>query len=92
MTNPPHQSTIPERKEKIRTIIIWDQEKTKTNPSRTSLLGETKTRGIKTPKGETTTNVKDGTTTMLGPPSLVPFAVSLVTILTISPKSLTLSG
>jgi hypothetical protein len=82
---------MPERKEKTRTIIILDQEEIRTNPSRTSLLWATKTRGIKTPKGETTTNTREGTTTILRPPSPVCFAVSLVTILTISPKSLTLN-
>jgi hypothetical protein len=49
---------MPERKEKIETIIILNQEETRTNPSRTNLLGATKTKGTRTPKGEITTNTK----------------------------------
>jgi predicted HTH transcriptional regulator len=86
----PISQTMPERKEKIITIIIPDQEETRTNPNRTSLSRETRTRGIKTPKGETTKN--RGRTKTFPPTSLVPFAVILVTILTISPKLLTLNG
>jgi hypothetical protein len=56
--------TIVERKEKIETIIIRDQEETRTNPSRTNLSGATKSKGIKKLKGETTTNVNEGTKIM----------------------------
>jgi hypothetical protein len=53
-----------ERKEKIETIIILDQEETRTNPSQTNLSGETKAKVTKTPKGEITTNTKGRTTTI----------------------------
>jgi hypothetical protein len=73
-----------EQKEETRTITT--QVKVGINPNKTNLLGATKTKGIRTPKGETTTSVKGEMTILLKPPSLVPFAVSSVIILIIAPK------
>jgi hypothetical protein len=73
-----------ERKGKIETKIISDQEETRTN-----LQGETITRGTRTLKGEITTNTKERTKKIFGQTSLVPFAVSMSIILTIAPKSQT---
>jgi hypothetical protein len=81
---------MPKRKEKTETIITQDQGET--TPNKTNLLGATRIRGTRTPKGEITTNAKGGTTTTSGQTSLVPFAVSMVIILTISPKSPTSNG
>jgi hypothetical protein len=83
---------MPKRKEKTETIIILDQEETRTNPSRTNLSGATRTRGTRTPKGEITTNAKGRTTTIFRQTSLVPFVVSMAIILTISPKLRTSNG
>jgi hypothetical protein len=83
---------MPKRKEKTETIIIQDQEGTKTTPNRTNLLKATRIRGTRTPKGEITTNTKGRTTTIFRQTSLVPFAVSMAIILTISLKLLTLNG
>jgi hypothetical protein len=83
---------MPERKGKTETIIISDQEETRTNPSRTNLQGATRTRGTRTLKGEITTNAKERTTTIFRQTSLVPFAVSMAIILTIAPKSQTSNG
>jgi hypothetical protein len=83
---------MPKRKEKTETIIILDQEETRTTPSRTNLLGATRIRGTRTPRGEITTNAKGRTPTIFGQTSLVPFVVSMVIILTISLKLLTSNG
>ena len=77
---------MPGRKEKIETIIILDQEEIITNPSRTNLPRVNNTRGTRTPKGEITTNTKGRKTTIFRQTSLVPFAVNMAIILTISPK------
>jgi hypothetical protein len=61
-------------------------------PNKTNLLGATRTKGIKTPKGDITTGVKGEIKILLEPPSLVPFAVSSVIILIIVPKLLILNG
>jgi hypothetical protein len=74
------------RKEKIKIIIILDQEEIRTNPFRTNLSGVTNTRGTRTPKGAITTNAKGITTTIFRQTSLVPFMVNMVIILTIAPK------
>jgi hypothetical protein len=72
---------MPKIKEKTETIITQDQGET--TPNITILLGETKIRGTRTPKGEIKTNAKGGkTTTTLGQTSLVLFAVSMLIILT----------
>ena len=81
---------MPKRKEKIRTITT--QVKAEITPNRTNLLGATKIKGIRNPRGVTTTGVKVKVTTTFEPTSLVPFAVSLVIILIISPKSLILNS
>jgi hypothetical protein len=81
---------MPKRKEKTETIIIQDQEGI--TPNRTNLSGETRIRGTRTPKGEITTNAKGRITTIFRQTSLVPFAVSMAIILTISLKLLTLNG
>jgi hypothetical protein len=75
-----------ERKGKSETIIISDQEETKTNPSRTNLHGATGTMETRTLKGEITTNSKERITTIFEQTSLVPFVVSISIILTISPN------
>jgi len=75
---------MPKRKEKIKTITT--QAKAEITPNRTSLLGATRT-----PKGETTTSVKGKVTITFEPTSPVPFVVSFVIILIISPKSLILN-
>jgi hypothetical protein len=49
-------------------------------------------QGNQNPRGEITIGVKGEITILLKPPSLVPFAVSSVIILIISPKSLILNG
>jgi hypothetical protein len=86
MENPwPISRIMPKRKEKTETIITQDQGET--TPNKTNLLGATRIRGTRTPKGEITTNAKGGTTTTTSRrTSLVPFVVSMVIILTISPK------
>jgi hypothetical protein len=61
-------------------------------PNRTNLLGENKTKGIRTPRGPITTDFKGKITTIFEPTSLVPFAVISVIILIIAPKSLILNG
>jgi hypothetical protein len=88
----PISQTILERKEKIKTILISDQEETRTNPNKTNLQGATRTKGTRTPKGEITTNAKGRTTIIFRQTSLVPFVVNMVIILTIAPKLLTLNG
>jgi hypothetical protein len=77
---------MPKRKEETRTITT--QVKARINPNKTNLLGATKIKGITTPRGEIITGVKGEITILLKPPSLVPFVVSSVIILIISPKSL----
>jgi hypothetical protein len=57
------------------------------NPHNTNPLGATKTKGIKTPRGEIIISAKGEITTMLKPTSLVLFVVSLAITLIISPKS-----
>jgi hypothetical protein len=76
-------------KEKNRTITT--QVKEGITPNRTNLLGATRTKRIRTPKGETTTKVKGKITIIFEPASLAPFAVSSVIILIIAPKSLILN-
>jgi hypothetical protein len=88
--NSAHQSNNAKKKEKTETIIKQDQGEI--NPNRTNLLGETRIRGTRTPKGEIKKITKGGTTITSGRTSLVPFAVSMVIILTIAPKSPTLNG
>jgi hypothetical protein len=83
---------MPRIKEKIKTIIISDQEEITTNPSRANLSGVTNTKGTRTPKGEITTNTKGRTTKIFGQTSLVPFVVNMGIILTIAPKYMTLNG
>jgi hypothetical protein len=79
---------MPRRKDKIGITIT--QDKAGINPHITNLLGATRTKGTKTPKGEIITNAKGKI--MLKPFSLVPFVVSLVITLTISPRSLISNG
>jgi len=81
---------MPKRKGKIGTITT--QVKERITPNRTNLLRETRIKGIRTPRGEITTDVKGEITILLKPPSLVPFAVILVIILIIASKSLILNG
>jgi hypothetical protein len=80
------------KKIKEKTETITTRVKAGITPNRTNLLGATKTKGIRTPKGETTTDIKGKITIIFKPTSLVPFAVSSVIILIISPKSLILNG
>jgi hypothetical protein len=62
-------------------------------PNKTNLLGETKTKVTRTPKGTITTNTKGGPTTKIFKRiSLLLFVVSMFIILTIAPKLLTSSG
>jgi hypothetical protein len=61
-------------------------------PSRTNLLGATRTKGTRTPRGAIIIGVKGEITIMLKPTSLVPFVVILVIILIIAPKSLISNG
>jgi hypothetical protein len=58
------------------------------NPNRSNLLGATRTKGIRTSRGEITIGVKGEITILLKPTSLVPFAMHSVIILIIAPKSL----
>jgi hypothetical protein len=81
---------MPKRKEETGTITT--QVKAGINPNRTNLLGATRTKGIRTPRGAITIGVKGEITILLKPTSLVPFAVSSVIILIIAPKSLILNG
>jgi hypothetical protein len=91
MENPPISRIMPKRKEKNETIITQDQGEI--TPNKTNLLGETRIRVTRTPKGTITTNAKGGTTKKpLEQTSLVLFVVSMVIILTISPKFLTSNG
>jgi hypothetical protein len=52
---------MPKIKKKPETIITQDQGEI--TPNKTNLLGATRTRVTRTPKGEITTNAKGGTTT-----------------------------
>jgi hypothetical protein len=82
---------MPRRKEKIETIITRDQ--VEITPNKTNLLGATRIKVTRTPKGTITTNSKGRTTiTTSGRTSLVLFVVSMDIILTISPKFLTSNG
>jgi hypothetical protein len=73
------------RKEKNETIITHDQEEI--TPNKTNLLGATRIRVIRTPKGTITTNAKGGTkTTTSSQTSLALFVVSMDITITISPK------
>jgi hypothetical protein len=78
------------RKEKTRTITT--QAKVEITPNRTNLLGETRTKGCRTPRGETKIGVKGKITITFEPTSPVPFASSSVIILIIAPKLLILNG
>jgi hypothetical protein len=82
----PISQTIPGRKEKIKKIIILDQEEIRSNPSRTNLSGVTNTRGTRTPKGAITTNAEGRTKKTFGQTSRVPFVVNMAIIFTIAPK------
>jgi hypothetical protein len=76
---------MPKRKGKTETIIISDQEEI--TPNKTNLLGATRIRVIRTPKGTITTNSKGGTkTTTSSQTSLALFVVSMDITITISPK------
>jgi hypothetical protein len=77
------------RKEKTETIIT--QGKEGIIPNKTNPLGGTRIQGMRTLMGAIITNANGKITTTFAPTSLVPFAVNLVTIPTIAPKSLTLS-
>jgi hypothetical protein len=81
---------MPKRKEKIGTITT--QVKEGITPNRTNLLGETRIKGIRTPRGALTTGVKGEITILSKPPFVVPFVVNSVIILIIAPKSLILNG
>jgi hypothetical protein len=81
---------MPKRKEETGTTTT--QVKAGINPNKTNLLGATRTKGIRTPRGAITTGIKGEITILLKPTSLVPFAVSSVIILIIAPKSLILNG
>jgi hypothetical protein len=52
----PISRIMPKRKEKTETIIIQDQGEI--TPNKTNLLGATRIKGTRTPKGEITTNAK----------------------------------
>jgi hypothetical protein len=77
---------------KGKTGTITTQVKAGITPNRTNLLGATRIKGIRTPRGEITIGIKGEIEILLKPPSLVPFAVSSVIILIISPESLILNG
>jgi hypothetical protein len=81
---------MPKRKDKTGTTTT--QVKAGFHPSRTNLLGETRTKGIRTPRGEIIIRVKGEITILLKPTSLVPFVVILVITLIIAPKSLISNG
>jgi hypothetical protein len=81
---------MPRRKEKIETIITWEQEEITLN--KTIPLGETKIKATKTPMGTIKTNSKGITTTISGQTYLVLFAVSMDIILTIIPRFSTSNG
>jgi hypothetical protein len=81
---------MPKGKEKNETIILQDQEGI--TPTRTNLSGSTRIRGTRTLRGAIIKNTKGRITTIFGQTSLVPFAVSMAIILTISLKSMTLNG
>jgi hypothetical protein len=69
------------RKGKNETIITQDQGEKP--PNKTNLLGATRIKGIRIPKGVRTTNAKGGTKITFGIISLVLFSVSMAIILTI---------
>jgi hypothetical protein len=81
---------MPKIKEEIGTITT--QVKVGINPNKTNLLGATRTKRIITPRGEITTGIKGEIIILSKPLSLMPFAVSYVIILIISPKSMILNG
>jgi hypothetical protein len=81
---------MPKRKEEIGTITT--QSKARINPNKTNLLGATITKGIRTPREATTTGIKGEIKILLKQTSLLPFAVILVIILIIAPKSLILNS
>ena len=76
---------MPRRKKKIETIITQDH--VEITPNKTNLLGITRIRVTRTPKGTITTNSKGGTTTTTsGQTSLALFAVSMeITLIGIGP-------
>jgi hypothetical protein len=78
------------RRRKDGTRITTTQVKAGIILHNTNQLGETRTKGTKTPKGEIITNDKGEI--MLNPSSLVLFAVSSIITLTISPRSLISNG
>jgi hypothetical protein len=77
---------------KDETGTTTTQVKAGINPSRTNPLGATRTKGIRTHKGEIIIGVKGEITIMLKPTSLVPFVVSSSITLIIAPKSLISNG
>jgi hypothetical protein len=79
---------MPRRKDRIG--ITTTLVKAGINPHNANPLGETRTKGTKTPKGEIITNAKGEI--MLKPSSLVPFVVNSVITLTIAPRSLISNG
>jgi hypothetical protein len=82
---------MPKRKEKYETIITKDQEEITQN--KTNLLGETRIRVTRTPKGRITKNTKGGKKKKTyGRNSLALFVVIMVIIITISSKFPTSNG
>ena len=81
---------MPKIKEETGTITT--QAKAGIKPNKTNILGETRNKGIRTPKGEIKIGVKGEIKIMLKPTSLVPFVVSSVITLIIAPRSLISNG
>jgi hypothetical protein len=79
---------MPRRKDGTR--ITTTQVKAGIHPHSINPLGETRTKGTKTPKGTIITNAKGEI--MLKPSYLVPFVVNSIITLTISPRSLISNG
>ena len=79
---------------KIKEIIgiITTQVKVEITPNRTNLLGANKIKGLRTPRGAKTIDVKGKITITFELTSPMPFAVRSVTMLIIAPKLLILNG
>jgi hypothetical protein len=90
MENPAHHPNNSKKKGKTKTIITHNEAEI--DPNRTNLLGATITKVTKILKGTIKTNAKGGTTTTSGRTSFMPFPVSMVIILTSSPKLSTSNG
>jgi len=86
----PISQIMPRIKEKIETIITEDRKEI--NPNKSNLLGATKIRVTRTPKGKITTNAKGRKTTTSRQNSLARFVVSMDTTLTITPKLINSNG